>query len=186
VPEEDLSQTLRDVIRDALNMPEDDERDWLRDATKIERRVIGDFGDLERDLRGPSEGGTALERTGLRAGTPKVRKVEPENAETGSTVTLYGDNLFGVAQVLFGDIPAEQMVVVSNQRIEVVVPDDADSGQISIVTRPSRKQRQRQRAEAREASEDVYDEQEIYDEEEEPEERTVVASRADDEREHDR
>ena len=175
MPDEDLNRALRELIRDAMNVPEDDERDWLRDATKIERRVIGDFGDLERDLRGPSEGGTALERIGLRAGTPKVRKVEPENADPGSTVTLYGDNLFGVGQVLFGKTPAKQVVVISNQRIEVVVPDDADSGNISIVTRPSRRERERRRAQAREA-EEIYDEQEIYDTEEEgePEETVVV------------
>jgi hypothetical protein len=159
VADEDLSQVLRDAIRDMANRPDDDERDWLRRATRRERRVVGDFGALEHDLEGPSEAGTAIEREGIRAGSPKITKVDPDDFEPGSLVTLHGKNLFDVQQVLFDDKPAKQMVIVSNQRIEAVVPDDAESSAITIVLRPTRKERERQR-QAAEAAHHAAEEEE--------------------------
>jgi hypothetical protein len=168
--DDDLSRVLREAIRDARSSADDDEQDWLRRATRSERRVIGDFESLENDLEGPSEGGTAIEREGLRSGKPKITGVEPEEFGPGDLVTIYGKNLFGVQQVLFDNKPAKQMVVVSGERIEAVVPDDADTREITIVLRPSRRERERERQAAAQAME-TSDE---HADEEEPDEEIVV------------
>jgi hypothetical protein len=163
VADDELTRELLDLIQSSRETALDDERGWLQHATRAERRVVGDFGDLETDLRGPSETGTAIDREGLRPGTPKITKVEPSDFGPGTLVTIHGKNLFGVGRVLFDDKPAEQMVIVSGQRIEAVVPDDAQSSAITIELRPSRKQRQQALQRQHEAAE-IDEEEEEEDE----------------------
>ena len=67
------------------------------------------------------------------------------------------------------DVAAKQIVIVSGQRIEAVVPDDAQSSAITIELRPSRRQRQqalerqRQAAGAAEIDEEEEDEDESFE-----------------------
>ena len=62
--DDELTRELLDLIQSSRDTAPDDERGWLRRANRAERRVVGDFGDLETDLRGPSETGTAIDREG--------------------------------------------------------------------------------------------------------------------------
>jgi IPT/TIG domain len=170
VADDELTRELLDLIQSSRETAPDDERGWLQHSTRAERRVVADFGDLETDLRGPSETGTAIDREGLRPGTPKITKVEPSDFGPGTLVTIHGKNLFGVGRVLFDDKPAEQLVIVSGQRIEAVVPDDAQSSAITIELRPSRRQRQQALQRQQEAAETAG-----IDEEEEEEDESFEA-----------
>jgi len=180
VADDELTRELLDLIQSSRDTAPDDERGWLRRATRAERRVVGDFGDLETDLRGPSEVGTAIDREGLRPGTPKITKVEPSDFGPGTLVTIHGKNLFGVGRVLFDDKPAKQIVIVSGQRIEAVVPDDAQSSAITIELRPSRKQRQQELERQREAAEAAEIDEEEEDEDESFETVVVYSGAGDD------
>ena len=65
---------------------------------------------------------------------PTLTRFTPTRGPVGTQVTLTGIHLLGATAVLFNGVPAARFEVVSGTSIEAVVPLEATSGPISVIT----------------------------------------------------
>ncbi len=72
--------------------------------------------------------------TTLAALPPTLTRFTPTRGPAGTQVTLTGIHLLGATAVLFNGVPAARFEVVSGTSIEAVVPLEAASGPISVMT----------------------------------------------------
>ena len=72
--------------------------------------------------------------TTLVARPPTLTRFTPTRGPVGTRVTLTGTHFLGATAVLFNGVPAARFEVVSGTSIEAVVPVEATSGPISVIT----------------------------------------------------
>lgn len=58
----------------------------------------------------------------------------PTAAPVGATVQIFGKYLTNTTQITFGGVPAQTFTVISDTEVDAVVPPNAQTGQIGIVT----------------------------------------------------
>jgi hypothetical protein len=72
--------------------------------------------------------------SGSRPVSPLIAGFTPAFGKAGDTVILTGENLTGVTEVRFNNVPASSFVVIDDAQITVTVPAMATSGPISVFT----------------------------------------------------
>ena len=72
--------------------------------------------------------------TTLEVPSPTLTHFTPTSGSVGTRVTLTGSGFLGAAAVAFNEVPASHFEVHSETSIEAIVPLDATSGPISVVT----------------------------------------------------
>jgi subtilisin-like proprotein convertase family protein len=65
---------------------------------------------------------------------PRIASVSPGNGAPGTVVTVTGQNLSGTTAVRFGGVAAESFTVLSGTQLTAVVPANAVSGVITVIT----------------------------------------------------
>jgi hypothetical protein len=65
---------------------------------------------------------------------PSIASFSPTSATGGATVTITGTDFLGATEILFNGVIALNFTVVDANTIEVVVPNTATSGKISVTT----------------------------------------------------
>ena len=70
----------------------------------------------------------------LEVQPPSLTRFRPTRGPAGTQVTLTGTHLFEATAVRFNGVDASRFEVVSGTNIEAIVPSDATSGPISVVT----------------------------------------------------
>jgi hypothetical protein len=67
--------------------------------------------------------------------TPSITRISPTTAAAGATVTITGRNLLGVTAVTFtGGATADITGTSTDTTVKVIVPDDAETGELSLTT----------------------------------------------------
>jgi len=84
------------------------------------------------DGYGSATGNIALSLT--RSVSPSITSFTPSSARPGSSVTINGFNFSGATDVRFGSVSAASFNIVNDNQIVAVVPANAASGTISVVS----------------------------------------------------
>jgi uncharacterized repeat protein (TIGR03803 family) len=84
-------------------------------------------------IGGPGGGIAFVWDVGMPKPRPHLNGAFPDQASTGTAVTLYGDNLLGATAVAFNGVSAT-IASVTGQFVSVVVPGDATTGPVTITT----------------------------------------------------
>ena len=78
--------------------------------------------------------GGATTSPGKYYGVPSLTGFTPTSGLPGTTVTINGKNFDGATQVLFNGLPASTFAVVNNNSIQAMVPANATTGFITVLT----------------------------------------------------
>jgi hypothetical protein len=99
----------------------------LKPATTYEYRV-GAFNVVQS-----SDLSSVARATTLEALPPALLRFAPAQGAVGDRVTLTGTNLFEATSIEFNGVSAPKFEIVSETSIEVIVPQEATSGPITVV-----------------------------------------------------
>ncbi|MEM8523456.1 MAG: glycan-binding surface protein [Bacteroidota bacterium] len=88
------------------------------------------LGDHELALR--TKGGTASVPFRVTLEPPEVFKISPESAAIGETIKILGKNFFEPIEVRFFDSVAAEIVTLTPDSLEVIVPEGVEKGRVTV------------------------------------------------------
>lgn len=80
-----------------------------------------------------TEGGMVTTEFRVTLDPPEIFGFTPESADVGQTVKIYGENFFDPVSVYFFDSIQANVVSLSEDSIEVIVPEGVQKGNITVV-----------------------------------------------------
>jgi len=80
-----------------------------------------------------TEGGTATTNFKVTLEAPEIYRFEPESADVGQEITIYGENFFEPLEVYFFDSIQANIINLTPDSIRVVVPEGVEKGALTVV-----------------------------------------------------
>jgi len=80
-----------------------------------------------------TEGGTATTEFRVTLDPPEIFRFEPESADVGQEITIYGENFFDPVEVYFFDSIQAEVLILSPDSIKVIVPQGVEKGPLTVV-----------------------------------------------------
>ncbi len=86
----------------------------------------------EHEVVMTTEGGSVSTQFRVTLDPPEVFRIEPESASVGDVVTIYGKNFYEPVEVHFTDSVRAEIVTLTPDSMEVIVPADVQKGRVSV------------------------------------------------------
>ncbi len=80
-----------------------------------------------------TEGGTATTEFRVTLEAPEIYRFEPESADVGEEITIYGENFFEPLEVYFFDSIQAEIIMQWEDSVRVVVPSGVQKGPVTVV-----------------------------------------------------